>query len=322
MPIILSRLLCAAFISLAISTGTAAQPAQNCAVRIGEHSLRGGRDLLIHYQLEAAPVVCDVTAVVLGDGQPYKGRLTISGTINVVAPGTADKQISFLFDQDVNEPSIQKDHNVVTFRFENSGPSITIRVDAVPQPRSTRQVQIGGGWFGSFESRQSTPSLGSRQATGVTVRLALPDVFARGVELGFEADLTTRGAIDSELFSLASERRALKDSFFSATAGYAVPVGTRITLVPTAGFGLGALNTHRYRYTVAGGSVVVAEETEGAIKPALTVGGDLRARVVSRLDVVGGYRMHMLLGASDGLLERSALHRFTIGLQVNAGGAQ
>jgi hypothetical protein len=315
-----SGLLIAALLSCAVSSA-AAQPSRNCEVRIGDHSLRGGRELQVHYQLSAAPVVCDVTAVVLGDGQPYKGRLTISGTINVVAPGTAEKQISFLFDRDVDEPSIQKDHNVVTFRFEDSGPSITIRVDAVAQRPASRRVQIGGGWFGAMESRQSTPSLGSQQSTGVTGRLGLPNAFARGLELGFEAVVTTQDTIDSELFSLASERRTQKDSFFSATVGYAAPLGTRVTLVPTGGIGLGMLDGHRYRYTVGGGGVVTAEESESGIKPALTVGGDLRARVVSRLEIVGGYRMHLPLGAGEGLLERSALHRFTVGLQVNAGGA-
>ena len=144
----------------------------------------------------------------------------------------------------------------------------------------------------------------------------------RGLELGFEADFATREAIDSELFSLASERRVHKDSFLSVTFGHAASLGSRVALVPVGGIGLGILDTRRYRYSVAGGAVVVDEVGESAAKPVVTLGADLRARVVSRLDVVGGYRMHLLLDAGEGLLARLTQHRFTIGLQLNAGGVQ
>jgi hypothetical protein len=310
------------FLLLAAVTHAQTRP---CDVTVTSRpQVSGGTRMIVRYELDSPTTLCRVTFSVLRAGQPYPDKVDALGNIDVVPLTLANKTVTLVFDGDVNPSSIEHTGNVITFRFEQGAAQpVTIRFDATGMPAAaSRQVLVGGSWFGSLEARQSTPSIGQQQAAGLAARVAFPNVAVRGLELGVEFDFTTRAAIDSELFALASERRDLTDHFFMATVGHEAHAGRRLTFAPVGGFGLSMLETRRFRYSQSGGAVAIDETSATASKPVVTVGADLRVKVASRLRVVGGYRLRAVMGGEEGLLHRSAQHRVSIGVQILAGGLQ
>lgn len=282
--------------------------------------------------------------MVTSNGLPYPD-VTVSGTTGLTDT-KGEKSISLTFKFSPEPKSISEpDGGIVTLEVNRdqirqpikievavaqqrepivaSRPEVNIapqrEVNAADRQRPPR-VQLGGNLFWSMEQRQFTESLGRQQAVGAVAKVGFS---FRALEFSLEAGLPTRDAIDSELLTLASERRVLTDRVVSAVGGRPVRFGRRAELVPVGGVGLAFLNSHSYRYTVSGGSVVTAEQVTNSVRPAVTVGVDLRWSLVRRFQFVFSYRAHALFGESAVLASRPTIQlRPAAGIQWNVGGAQ
>lgn len=198
-----------------------------------------------------------------------------------------------------------------------------------PAPRDPKEVHLiaeavrrpsmGISWFTSIEPRQSTPSLGQRQALGGVVALGFP--FRRSLELAVEASgPLARSSYDSELFTSFSERRFFSDTLVSVLAGRPVDAGNRIQVVPMAGIGIAALSTDRDRYSVSNGLVQTVTDHQWRVMPAATVGFDLRVGIWQGLRLVVQDRLHVLAGSSDSVAPRPRIqHRPGVGIQFSLG---
>lgn len=288
----------------------------SCPVTIIDRDVSLGRRIEIRYQLRSpqGSEFCDVLLTIRLDGKdipirsdgrdaPLDGKesgCNAIGTGPVPVDGS-NKLVIAICDRDIT--------------------SATPNLNAVavpPPPPPPLQWHAGASWFWSLESRKQTPALGWQQASGGVIRLGLP--LKRVFELGVEAALTAREALDSELFAASAERRYYRDSTFSAILARPLPIGQRVAIVPLGGGGVAALETFRYTYSPSS-FVLTGSERRFRVAPVATVGVDLRFRLTTRLQLVVQERLHILGGATDEIERRPTLHhRPAIGFQVNFGG--
>ena len=291
-----------------------------CTIALSRFELgRNDRVLVVHFRLDPPDGPCTVKPLVTMDGKPYTGVVVQTGA------DQSDRFVTAEFQDLLSSSSIRKgaapNELIFEIRVNNQPQILAIRLDAIAPARVARPIALGAAWFGSLEPRVSTPSLGQQQAAGIAARLGFPKIFG-DLELGFEGEFSTKDAIDSELLTLASERRLLTDNFFSITAGYEAAAVSRMTIVPVGGAGFGLLKTRRLRYTISGNTVATADDQTSGAAPMFTAGADIRVRIAGRLRAVGGYRAHVLFGGDDELLNRATQHRFTFGVQFDAGGVR
>lgn len=192
-------------------------------------------------------------------------------------------------------------------------------------PEFRLRTQIGGTWFGSLEPRESTPSLGHRQAMGVMGKVSVP--LGHAFEVGGEVSWPLRDAFDSQLHTSTSERRFLRDGFFSFLVGWQGRLTRRLQVVPVGGAGVAKLQAQRLVYSRAPSPVGTVVQTQSTahdrVTPIVTTGLDVRVRVAGSLQLVGTYRLHVLGEARDELaVRRKAQHRVGVGFQLSLQGTR
>lgn len=181
---------------------------------------------------------------------------------------------------------------------------------------SRYRVHIGAGWFLSAEGRGGEQILGKHQAHGGVARVGI--VIGDFWELGFEASAPVfRPVLDSQI-SPTWERWFLQDTFYSVAVGRVAQLGGNVQFVPMAGFGVGQLKSTRYSYSFRGNDVqtLFAEESRAVAAP--LAGVDIRVELVPRLQLVGLYRMHVVLNADGAIAPRPTFqHRPGVGISFN-----
>jgi hypothetical protein len=186
-------------------------------------------------------------------------------------------------------------------------------------PRPPLRWRFGATLFTSVGPRDTTPLFGAHQALGSAVALGFPlgDVWEMNLE---GCCAVWREALDSGQTGSAAERRFLRDSFFSVTAGRGVRLGARGRAIPVAGGGLAVLQTRRYSYSAAGATVQTRREDLSRVVPVGTAGVDLRVELARSIYVLASYRLHLLAGRTDIDAPRSRFqHRPGIGVQWTFG---